>query len=147
MAKQQIRKTVFDKSDFDKVIDRKFSTYAQPEDPDDPMTVSEFFEEYERLFFDIPPGTNTSGTNTSGTTGEGGLGSTEELIPGTDAYIDAFNSHAYIIKRSSELVDFDKDTEDIQPLLDEIAQLRNQNLEQANEIIDLQTQIAARGGE
>ena len=44
-------------------------------------------------------------------------------------------------------MDFDKDTEDIQPLLDEIAQLRNQNLEQANQIIELQTQIAERGGE
>ena len=44
-------------------------------------------------------------------------------------------------------MDFEKDTEDIQPLLDEIAQLRNQNLEQAGQIIELQTQIAAAGGE
>ncbi len=42
------------------------------------------------------------------------------------------NSHQYLIKRSSELVDFEKSTEDIQPLLDEIAQLRRQLLE-ANE--------------
>ena len=80
------------------------------------MTVEEFFVEYNRLFYDIPP--------------EGDI-----------------DSHRFIINRSSELVDFEKDTEDIQPLLDEIAQLRNQNLEQAGQIIELQTQIAAAGGE
>jgi len=80
------------------------------------MSVEEFFVEYDRLFYDIPP--------------EGEV-----------------DSHRFLITRSSELVDFEKDTEDIQPLLDEIAQLRNQNLEQAGQIIELQTQIAAQGGE
>jgi len=145
MAKQRIRKTVFNKKDFDKVIDRKFNTFLQPEDAQDPMSISEFFVEYDRLFFDIPPGTNTSGKNTAGTDTSGNV--SEETLPGTDAYREAFESHAYLIARSSELVDFDKDTTDIQPLLDEIAQLRNQNLEQAQDIIELQTQIAARGGE
>lgn len=116
MAKQRISKTVFNKENFDKVIDRGFKEYLQPIADDDEMTVEEFFVEYNRLFYDIPP--------------EGEI-----------------DSHRFIITRSSELVDFEKDTEDIQPLLDEIAQLRNQNLEQAGQIIELQTQIAAAGGE
>lgn len=49
------------------------------------------------------------------------------------------NSHEYLIKKSSELVNFDKVTEDIQPLLDEIAQLREQNLALNKQIIDLET--------
>ena len=116
MAKSRISKTVYDKDNFDKVIDRSFNNYLQEEGTAEPMSIGEFFVEYERLYYDIP---------------------TEEDV----------ESHLYLIKKSSELVDFDKDTEDIQPLLDEIAQLRNQNLEQANQIIELQTQIAERGGE
>ena len=51
------------------------------------------------------------------------------------------NSHEYLIKKSSELVNFDKVTEDIQPLLDEIAQLREQNLVLNQQLIDLETAI------
>ena len=116
MAKSRISKTVYDKENFDKVIDRSFNSYLQEGEGPEPMSIEEFFVEYERLYYDIPAE-------------------------------DELESHLYLIKKSSELVDFDKDTEDIQPLLDEIAQLRNQNLEQANQIIELQTQIAERGGE
>jgi len=42
------------------------------------------------------------------------------------------DSHQYLIRRSSELTGFEQSTEAIQPLLDEIAQLRRQLLE-ANE--------------
>ena len=49
------------------------------------------------------------------------------------------NSHEYLIKKSSELVNFDRVTEDIQPLLDEIAQLRDQNLALNQQLIDLET--------
>ena len=49
------------------------------------------------------------------------------------------DSHEYLIKKSSELVNFDKVTEDIQPLLDEIAQLRAQNLALNQQLIDLET--------
>jgi len=52
-------------------------------------------------------------------------------------------SHQQLIKRSSELVSFEKDTADIQPLLDEIAQLRLQNLEAEQQIIDLTSQLAS----
>ena len=48
------------------------------------------------------------------------------------------NSHQYILQRSSELTDFEKTTEDIQPLLDEIAQLRQQLLDANQQIFELE---------
>jgi len=48
------------------------------------------------------------------------------------------NSHQYLLKRSSELTDFEKTTEDIQPLLDEISQLRQQLLEANQQLFELQ---------
>ena len=47
------------------------------------------------------------------------------------------NSHTFILQESSKLVEFTKDTEEIQPLLDEIATLREQLLisNQANQEI------------
>lgn len=113
MANQiRIQKTQFDKKDFDKVIDRTFKTFGQPEPVEEQVTVEEFFIFYEELFNEIP-------------------------ING------ATNSHEYLVKTSGGLIDFDKDTEDIQPLLDEIAQLRQQLLEANQEIIELQTQAAS----
>jgi len=49
------------------------------------------------------------------------------------------NSHEYLVQKSSELLDFEKTSEDIQPLLDEIAQLREQNLQLNQQILDIQT--------
>jgi len=49
------------------------------------------------------------------------------------------NSHEYLVKKSSELLTFDRVTEDIQPLLDEIAQLRQENLSLNRQILDLET--------
>jgi hypothetical protein len=49
------------------------------------------------------------------------------------------DSHEYLIKKSSELISFDAVTENIQPLLDEIADLRVQNLALNQQIIDLET--------
>ncbi len=54
----------------------------------------------------------------------------------------ATNSHEYLVKRSSELINFDTTTEDIQPLLDEIAQLREQLLSANQQILTLQTTTA-----
>lgn len=51
------------------------------------------------------------------------------------------DSHEYLVRKSSELLDFDKETLDIQPLLDEIAQLRQENLSLSQQILTLQTQV------
>lgn len=104
----KITKKVYNKSEFGKVIDRSFTTFAQPPAVEEEPTVEEFFDLYETLFFDIP-------------------------IEGEN------NSHEYLVKRSSEVISYEKDTEDIQPLLDEIAQLRTQILDYQQQIIDLNT--------
>lgn len=49
------------------------------------------------------------------------------------------DSHEYLVKKSSELLTFDRVTEDIQPLLDEIAQLRQENLALSQEVLTLET--------
>lgn len=49
------------------------------------------------------------------------------------------NSHRYLVEKSSELVEFEKTTEDIQPLLDEIAILREQILEYQQQLIEANT--------
>ena len=49
------------------------------------------------------------------------------------------NSHEYLSKKSSEYINFEKDTQDIQPLLDEIASLREQLLQANTELIQAQT--------
>ena len=110
----QIRKTVYNRDQAGKIVDTGFTTFAQTDATEEPLTVPEFFEEYERLYLDIP------------LTGEG-------------------ESHAYLLQRSGDLVNIDQQTADIQPLLDEIAELRNINLGLNQEIIDLNIQIAGGG--
>ena len=104
----RIKKTVFEKGNFDKVVDRSFNTFAQPTPIEEQPTVEEFFDLYEQLYYEIP-------------------------------VEDTTQSHQYLIQRSSELVDFQKDTEDIQPLLDEIAILREQILEYQQQLIEANT--------
>lgn len=103
----RIKKTVFNSTEFSKVVDSSFSTFVQPTSQQDLTTVEDFFSLYEKLYYEID------------TTGE-------------------TNSHEYLVKKSSELLDFATNTEDIQPLLDEIAQLREQNLQLNQQILDLQ---------
>lgn len=49
-------------------------------------------------------------------------------------------SHEYLIVESSKLKRFERDTQDIQPLLDEIAELRQQLLIAEQQILDLELQ-------
>jgi hypothetical protein len=55
-----------------------------------------------------------------------------------------FDSHEYLIKRSSELVQLETDSTDIQPLLDEIANLREQLLSSNNRVNELENELAVR---
>ena len=103
----QIRKTVFSTPQFNKVVNKSFSTFTQPVPEEDTDTVEELFRLYDKLYFTI---------DVEGET----------------------NSHEYLVQRSSELITFDKVTEDIQPLLDEIAQLREQLLLANQQILDIE---------
>jgi len=91
----KIQKTVFNKEQFGKVVDNSFKTFTQPVEEDTLLTIGEFFDQYRRLYYEIP--------------------------------VEGDDSHTTLIEESSKLVDYEKDTEDIQPLLDEIAALREQN--------------------
>jgi hypothetical protein len=104
----KIQKTVFNATEFNRVVDRSFSTFTQPVAEEDTDTIENFFRLYDKLYFEID------------VTGE------------TD-------SHEYLVRKSSELLDFEKTTEDIQPLLDEIAQLRTELLQANQQILDLET--------
>jgi hypothetical protein len=105
----EIKKTVFNNTTFNRVVDRSFNTYVLPP-VDLTDDVATFFRLYEELFYVI------------------------DVLGETD-------SHEYIVKKSSELLDFDTVTQDIQPLLDEIAQLREENLALSQEILTLQTTV------
>jgi hypothetical protein len=107
MSDIQIQKTVFNATDFSRVVDNTFRTFTQPVPEEDLDTPEELFRLYEKLYFEI---------DVEGET----------------------NSHEYLVRKSSELVNFDRVTEDIQPLLDEIAQLRQENLALNQQIITLE---------
>ena len=112
MAKDiSIKKTVYQKDTFGKVIDRSFKSFTQPLTEAQERTISEFFDDYERLFLEIPA--------------EGDI-----------------QSHKYLIQKSSELVDFEKDTQDIQPLLDEISELRERLLEAQEDAVNAEETIS-----
>lgn len=50
------------------------------------------------------------------------------------------NSHTYLVKESSKLVDIEKDLSDVQPLLDEISELRERLLVVNQQMIEIQTE-------
>lgn len=109
MSKIKAHKTVYNRTQFDSVVDREFNFFTQPSGSVEPLSVEEFFSTYEELFYDIPP------------TGD--------------------NSHEYLIRRSREIVDFEQESEDIEPLINEITQLREQLLEANRTIVELQSSI------
>jgi len=52
------------------------------------------------------------------------------------------NSHQYLVQRSGEYIAFDQTNEEIQALLEEIASLRQENLDFQQQIFDLQLEAA-----
>lgn len=78
MAKQEVKlnRKVYGKVSYPKVVDTEFSQLVQPSPTivvEDPLTVAEFFEEYNRLFFDIPQ--------------NGPTGTHEELVKRSSSYL------------------------------------------------------------
>jgi len=115
MSKQEVKlnKQVYGKVSYPKVVNTEFSQLVKPEQAlviEEPMTVAEFFAEYDRLFFEIPQRGN-------------------------------FGSHEELIKRSSSYIGVTGQSTEIQALLDEINELRNQLLSSQQEIINLSTNI------
>jgi len=108
MAQQvKLTKQVYDKNQYQKVIDTSFTQLVQPTTQDTGSvlpSVNQFFDYYNQLFFDIPK-----------------FGET--------------NSHEYLIKTSTEYIGASAIVNDeLQALIDEITELRQENL-------DLQQQL------
>lgn len=112
-----LNKKSFDRYQYEKVIDTKFSQLATSLPPPTPESIFEainkntpsidlFFYNYSQIFFNIPK---------NGTT----------------------NSHEYLIKTSSEYVGSQTNTE-ILALIDEINSLQKQNLELNQKLIEAQ---------
>lgn len=111
MPSTEFNKQVYNKNQYEKVIDTSFKQLGiQPlqEQIEDQPTVNDFFEMYNNLFYEIPE----TGT---------------------------INSHEYLIKKSSEYIGFEANQEEIEALQNEISQLRTELLDAQKEIIELQT--------
>ena len=113
MDKINLNKSVYERRQYDKVIDTSFTQLislpptTSPPTPEDQVIT--FFNDYQKLFFDIPK------------TGE-------------------TNSHEYLIKQSSEYIDFKFIDDTAQALLAEITALREENLSLTKQIIQLSSQ-------
>jgi|TARA_Y100000361_G_C10983292_1_gene250241 hypothetical protein len=111
MAEINIQKTVFNRTEFERVVDRNFKTFVPPVELVDTDTVAELFRLYNKLYLEIPLRNSNS-------------------------------SHEYLIRRSSELVDLDETDDQLQPLLDEIANLRAQLVDANEDVLRLELEKA-----
>jgi len=99
-------KLVYDKSQYERVIDTSFTQLVQPQVTSSlpTITVAEFFQNYQELFFSIPKFGDT-------------------------------NSHEYLVKTSGEYIGSTNVNNDlIQALLEETNQLRQENLDLQQQI-------------
>ena len=103
-----LNKEVFNKRDYQKTINTSFTQLDVPsvqEQLTQQTTVSEFFNLYNELFYEI---------NEIGET----------------------NSHEYLIKTSSQYINFNENDELIQALQNEIAQLREELLGAQQQLVE-----------
>ena len=104
-------KPSFNKNSYEKVIDTSFSQLTQPvvdTTANPPISVQQFFTYYQQLFFIIPK-------------------------------FGEVNSHEYLIKTSTDYIGTTTNVNDeiIQSLLEEINQLRQENLDLQQNVSDL----------
>jgi hypothetical protein len=112
-----LKKDVFDKSQYIKTIDTSFSELgvtSVPEDIQSQVNIDDFFAYYNELFYDIPPTGN-------------------------------LNSHEYLIKTSSEYINFDENNSEIEALREEINQLRKDLLDEQIKNAKLTTEKIQKG--
>ena len=109
MAEQIVlTKQVYDKNQYQKVIDTTFTQLVQPTSQVTGSalpTVNEFFDFYNQLFFDIPK-------------------------------FGEINSHEYLIKTSTEYIGASSVVNDeLQALIDEVTELRQENLDLQQQLL------------
>lgn len=105
-----IAKRVLRKEGINRLTNRDITFFVNEPEPVNALTVDDFFQAYDKLYFEIP-------------------------VDG------AVNSHEFLVKKSSELYSLEQDLENLQPLLDEIAQLRSRLLLANNTILELENKI------
>ena len=105
--------TVYNKNQYERVINTSFSQLVQPQITSSlpTITVAEFFQNYQELFFSIPKFGDT-------------------------------NSHEYLIKTSTEYIGSALINADIQALIEEINNLQQTNLELNQQLIDTNKEIS-----
>jgi hypothetical protein len=112
MEQVTLNKSVFEKRQYEKVIDTSFTQLVQPvvtsSVVNPSIAIAEFFTSYQTLFFEIPKYGN-------------------------------INSHEYLIKTSQEYAgDFNND-DTIQALIEEVTQLRQENLDLQQQLLNTAT--------
>ena len=118
MAQQvKLTKLVYDRNQYKQVIDTSFTQLVQPTTQDTSSalpSVNQFFDYYNQLFFDIPK-------------------------------FGEVNSHEYLIKTSTEYIGASSVVSDeLQALIDEITELRQENLDSQQQLLNL-AQVTING--
>ena len=105
LVKQQ-----YNKAQYNKVIDNNFTQLIQPvvdTNPTPVISVQQFFDYYQQLFYVIPK-------------------------------FGDINSHQYLITTSTEYIGGNTQNDDlVQSLLEEVTQLRQENLDLQQQIVDI----------
>ena len=112
MAIVNLTKQEFNKNQYTQVIDTEFTELGQPtgsQEPTQSISVGEFFNNYQEIFFEIPK-------------------------------FGESNSHEYLVKTSGEYIEFTTSDENLDALIQEITQLRQQNLDLSQQLVDLRLQ-------
>ena len=113
-----IQKQVFDREAFNNTVGTEFTQLINPPDPNffdvSLATIEDFWILYAKYFYEIPkysdPSSSTPNLNTS---------------------------HQYLVQTSGDFIGFDPNREEIDALLQEIADLREENLEVRQEIVEV----------
>jgi len=111
MDKIDLNRKVYDKNSYNKIIDTKFKEFGVTsiiKDLSDTISIEDFFDNYNTIFYQIPK-----------------IGET--------------NSHEYLAKTSGDYINFEQTNEQILALQKEISILRQENLNQSIEILELKT--------
>jgi len=110
MSQIPIQKTVFNKNDFNKVVNTQFSQLLNSQQIEETpsFTLDDFFQLFEDLFDQIPR--------------EGDI-----------------NSHQYILQKEADYLGVQINQDDLQALLDEITSLRQEVLDSQTIINELTT--------
>lgn len=106
MTQISLNKNVYNKGDFDKLVDKSFKQLINQIPTESTFTIDDFFQLYDEIFNNIPR--------------EGDI-----------------NSHRYILNKEADYLGVQIDELDVQALLDEITNLRQELLDTNKTLLDL----------